>query len=337
MKKLIALLLCCAMIFSLAGCGNNSADEEDDAMEYKIGIAQFGDHNSLDNCRKGFLEGLEEEGIVRGENLEVIYQSAQFDTGTANQVAASLVAQDVDLLCGIATPMAQSAFNAAEGTDIPVIFTAVTDPEAAMLTEGNVTGTSDKLPVEAQLQMIRALLPEAKTIGIMYCTSEANSVSALAEYKELAPNYGFEIVESGISASADVPLAADNLLLEVDCMSNLTDNTVVGSLSTILDKANALGVPVFGSEIEQVKKGCVAAEGIDYVALGNQTGKMAAKILKGEAKASDLTYETISESQLYYNPEVLATYNLTLPAELAERAINIDDPDSEEEIEQKAE
>ncbi|MEG1477939.1 MAG: ABC transporter substrate-binding protein, partial [Clostridiales bacterium] len=300
MKKIIALLLCCTVIFAFAGCGN-SDNKESTAEEYSIGIAQFGDHSSLDNCRIGFLQGLEDEGIVEGENLTVETQSAQFDTATANQIAQSFVAQKFDLICAIATPIAQSVYNAAEASDIPTVFTAVTDPKAAMLTKGNVTGTSDKLPIEAQLKMIRAMVPQAKTIGIMYCTSEANSLSALKEYKELAPKYGFEIVESGISVSADIPLAADNLVLKVDCISNLTDNTVVGSLSTILDKANAKKIPVFGSEIEQVKKGCVAAEGLDYVALGVQTGKMAAKILKGEAKAEDITYETISESQLYVN------------------------------------
>lgn len=329
MKKLLALCLCAVMALSFTACGNETSKEEE--MEYTIGIAQFGDHNSLANCKTGFIEGLEEEGIIKDENLEIIQENAQFDTGTANQVASSLVAQKVDLICAIATPMAQSAFNAAEGSGIPTVFTAVTDPEAAMLTEGNVTGTSDKLPVEEQLKMIRAFLPEAKTIGIMYCTSEANSISALEEYKSLAPQYGFEIVESGVSVSSDIPLAADNLLLEVDCVTNLTDNTVVGSLSTIISKANDLKVPVFGSEIEQVKKGCVAAVGLDYIALGKQTGHMAAKILKGEATAEDIPYETIAESQLYYNPEVLETFELTVPEELIETAIDINEANSEEE------
>ncbi|MEE0777384.1 MAG: ABC transporter substrate-binding protein [Bacillota bacterium] len=326
MKKLLALL--CALILSalmLASCGGDDAateKEQEAEMKYTIGIAMFGDHPSLENCKDGFIQGLEEEGIVEDENLKIDIQSAQFDTGTANQVAQSMVAQKVDMICAIATPMAQSAFNAAEGTEIPTVFTAVSDPEAAMLTEGNVTGTSDKLPVEAQLKMIRAMLPEAKSIGILYCTSEANSLSTLETYKELAPQYGFEIVESGISTSADIPLAADNLLLKVDCLTNLTDNTVVGSLQTILDKANKLNIPVFGSEIEQVKNGCVASEGINYVDLGIQTGKMAAKILKGEAKASDIPYETIEESELYVNYEVMKDFGIELPAELAERALD---------------
>ena len=326
MKKIIALLstliISIAMLTACSSQDDTTAEEETQEPQYTVGIAMFGDHPSLENCKDGFLQGLEEEGIVEGENLEVDLQSAQFDTNTANQIAQSMVAQDVDMICAIATPMAQSAFNAAESTDIPTVFTAVSDPETAMLTEGNVTGTADKLPVEAQLQMIRAMLPEATTIGILYCTSEANSLSTLETYKELAPQYDFEIVESGVSTSADIPLAADNLLLQVDCLSNLTDNTVVGSLQTILDKANKLNIPVFGSEVEQVKDGCVASEGINYIDLGVQTGKMAAQILKGEAQASDMPYETIEASELYVNYEAMEALGIEMPEELADRALD---------------
>ena len=184
-----------------------------------------------------------------------------------------------------------------------------------------MTGTSDALPVAAQLATIRAMLPEAKAIGILYTTSEVNSLSTIETYKSLAPEYGFEIVESGISTSADIPLALDALLSKVDCMTNLTDNTVVSALALVLDKANTAGKPVFGSEIEQVKLGCVAAEGLDYLALGRQTGLMAAKVLKGEAKASDMTYEVISAPSLYINSEALARFGITLSDELAARAI----------------
>ena len=137
----------------------------------------------------------------------------------------------------------------------------------------------------------------------------------------LAPGYGFEIVESGISTAADIPLALDALLGKVDCLTNLTDNTVVSALALVLDKANAAGKPVFGSEIEQVKLGCVAAEGLDYVALGRQTGLMAAKVLKGEVKASDMAYEVISDPSLYVNAEALARFGITLSDDLAARAI----------------
>ena len=305
-----------------------SSDSGSDKKEsYTIGIEQFAEHGSLDNCREGFLKGLEDEGIKEGDNLTVKYKNAAADMGTAKQISDSLVSDKVDLVCAIATPSAQSAYNAAMKADIPVIYTAVTDPVAAELADkdgkpvGEVTGTSDKLPVEEQLKMIREMLPDAKKIGIMYTTSEANSVSAIEEYKSLVKKYDFELVEKGITTTADVSLAADDLLSKVDCITNLTDNTVVASLPTILDKANEKKIPVFGSEIEQVKIGCLAAEGIDYIALGKQTGKMAAKVLKGEAKASEQNFETITEPGFYVNNKVAENIGITVPDDLANNAV----------------
>ena len=300
------------------------------AESYTIGIGQFAQHASLDNCYEGFLAGLAEAGIVEGENLKVDYQNAQADMGIAQQIAGQFAGKRVDMMVGIATPMAQACYNAASGA-IPTIFTAVTDPVAAGFVAadgaaaGEVTGTSDALPIEAQLATIRAMLPDAKKIGILYTTSEVNSISAIELYKQLAPNYGFEIVESGISTIADIPLALDALLSKVDCLTNLTDNTVVSALALMLDKANAARKPVFGSEIEQVKLGCIAAEGLDYLALGKQTGLMAAKVLKGEAKASEIAYEIITEPGLYVNSRVLKQFGVELSDELAARAIEAAD------------
>ncbi len=169
--------------------------------------------------------------------------------------------------------------------------------------------------------MIRAILPEAKKIGIMYTTSEANSISAIEEYKGLVGKYGFELVEKGISTTADVPLAADSLLGEADCITNITDNTVVASLPTIIEKAGEKGIPVFGSEVEQVRNGCLAAEGLDYIALGKQTGKMAAQVLKGEKKASEISYEIITEPGFYVNNKVAADLGIEVPEDLLESAV----------------
>ncbi len=321
MKKLVVVVLVIAFAMSMmVGCGAKSDGK------ITIGIGQFAEHGSLDNCREGFLAGLAEAGYVEGENLEVLLENAQADTGTAGQIAKNFVSNKVDLICAIATPMAQSALGAAKDTNIPVIFTAVTDPILAELAKedgtpnGNTTGTSDKLPVEKQLEMIRAILPEAKTIGIMYSTSEINSVSAIEEYKAAAGNYGFEIVESGISTSADIPLAADNLLGKVDCINNLTDNTVVSSLPIILEKAAEKNIPVFGSEVEQVKIGCLATVGLDYYDLGKQTGAMAAQVLKGEKKASEINFEVIEEASFYGNTAVAGNLGITLPQELVSSA-----------------
>ena len=326
MKKALAAGLTAVMAMSLmVGCGSKKDDSS--SKTYNLGIIQFAEHGSLDNCRKGFLKGLESEGIKEGENLKITYKNSQADTATDNQIASNFASKKLDMICAIATPSAQSAYNAAMKADIPVIYTAVTDPVAAELADkdgkpvGEVTGTSDKLPVEEQLKMIREMLPDAKKIGIMYTTSEANSVSAIEEYKSLVKKYDFELVEKGITTTADVSLAADDLLSKVDCITNLTDNTVVASLPTILDKANEKKIPVFGSEIEQVKIGCLAAEGIDYIALGKQTGKMAAKVLKGETKASEQNFETITEPGFYVNNKVAENLGITVPDDLANNAV----------------
>lgn len=332
-NKLLAGLLTAAMVAAMAtGCagGSGSSSSESgssDKESYTIGLSQFAEHGSLDNCREGFLAGLEESGFKEGDNLTVDLKNAAADMGTAGQISGSFVSDKVDMICAIATPTAQSAYNVAMDAGIPVIYTAVTDPVAAELANedgtpvGEVTGTSDKLPVEAQLQMMRQLLPDAKKLGIMYTTSEANSVSTIKEYGALVEKYGFELVEKGITATADVALAADDLLSQVDCITNLTDNTVVASLPTILEKADDKKIPVFGSEIEQVKIGCLAAEGIDYIALGKQTGKMAAQVLKGEKKASEMNFELITEPGFYVNNKVAENLGVTVPQELKDTAV----------------
>ena len=325
-KKMVAVLVSAMMTMGLlTGCKSSGSKSGD--AEYTIGISQFAEHGSLDNCREGFIEGLKEEGIEEGENLKIEYKNAAADQGTAKQISDTFVSDKVDLICGIATPSAQAAFNSAMNSDIPVIYTAVTDPAEAKLVDdegnpvGEITGTSDELPIKEQLEMIREILPDAKKVGILYTTSEANSVSALSTYKKLAGDYDLEIVEKGVTQTADISLAAEELLGEVDCLTNLTDNTVVNSLATILDKANAQKIPVFGSEIEQVKLGCLAAEGLDYIKLGKQTGKMAAQVLKGEKKASEIKYETISEPGLYVNTKAAENLGITIDESLVSQAV----------------
>ena len=355
-KKTIAALLIAAMAVSaLTGCSSSenkqetkaaSTEEKSTAEEssqagntqdgeavaegdYTIGVAQYAVHGSLDNCREGFLKGLADEGFVEGENLEVIYENANGDGSLSGQIITNFVSNDVDMVCAIATPIAQSAYSVTKRSDIPVIYTAVTDPVLAELaTEdqmpvGNITGTSDKLPVSEQLAMIREILPEAKTVGILYSTNEVNSQAAIEEYKKAAPEFGLEIVESGISTSADIPLAAEQLAAKVDCISNLTDNNVVSSLPVVLEAASKNGIPVFGSEIEQVKKGCLAAMGLDYISLGEQTGRMAAKVLKGEKKASEMPYELIEGAAFYGNTKAAEDLGIELPESLTSSAAEL--------------
>ena len=271
---------------------------------------------------------LDAKATELGVKFDYTLYNGQADGTTLNQIGAELVSKGVDLIVPIATPAVKIMQSATEDTEIPIVFSAVSDPVGAGIVDsldapgGRITGTSDALPVEAQLKLIRALMPDATKIGILHTTSETNSDATLALYKELAPNYGFEIIDKGISTGADLPMALDALLPQVDCTTNLTDNTVVSYLAVVLEKSEEYGKPVFGSEIEQVINGCVASEGIEYTELGRQTGRMAARVLRGES-AEDIPYETISNSYLYVNPDALAAYGLTVPAELSERAIDV--------------
>ncbi len=309
--KFVLVFTVVASLLCLAGCtgGGNG---------YKIGITQIADHPSLDNCREGFIEGLRLEGIIDGQNADIDFQSAQNDITMAGQIAQNFSSVGKDLVCGIATPSAQALYTVCYEKGIPVVFNAVSDPVEAKLAESpgvaydGITGVSDSLPVEDQLTLIRDILPDAKKIGILYTTSESNSVSTLRKYKELSNKYGFEIVEKGIGTQAEVAQATDILLNQVDCISNMTDNTVVAALSVVLEKANAKKIPVFGSEIEQVANGCIASAGLDYFALGVKAGKMAARILGGE-DISQIPYETLDESEISVNEKVAETLGINIP------------------------
>ena len=329
-KKIVSALTVATLALSLTACAAktpaaspaaSAAATAQGAKSYKIGVIQYAPHPSLDNCFTGFKQGLAEAGIKEGENITIDFQNAQGDNSNGDLIAKNMVTKKYDLIMAIATPAAMSAYSAAKTANIPVVFTAVSDPAGAGIVksnakpETNCTGSSDVLPLEEQVKMIRAFLPNAKKIGILYTTSEPNSVSQLAEIKKLAPKYGFEIVDVGVTNSSEVAAGAQALVAKgVDCVNNFTDNNVVNNLSLLLQAANSKKIPVFGSEEEQVKNGCLASQSIDYVKLGNETGKMAAKILKGEAKASELPVFEVKEFSPVYNKDVLAKLSLTLPA-----------------------
>mgnify|MGYP004463443235 CR=1 FL=1 len=296
---------------------------------YKIGITQISDHPSLDNCREGFIEGLKESGFEEGKNVEFEYVAAQGDMAMNTQIAQNFAADKKDLVCGIATPSAQALYAACYEQKIPVIFDAISDPVEAKLAKSEteamdgITGISDRLPVKEQLELIREILPDAKKIGILYTTSEANSVSTIKTYKELAGQYGFEIVDTGITKQAEVAQAADNVLSKVDCLSNLTDNTVVSALAVVLEKANSKSIPVFGSEEEQVKNGCLASAGLDYFKLGVQAGQMAAKVLQG-TDVSTIPFETLKESKITVNKKTAASLGITVPESVLSKAETVE-------------
>ena len=322
-KQTIALALAAlAAVTGLTACsGGQSAQAGGEDGMYTVGVVQYATHPSLDNCYEGFLKGLAAEGFVEGENLTIDFQNAQGDTANCDLMAKTMVTSRVDLLAGIATPAVMSEYSAAKSSDIPIVFTAVSDPVSAGLVQSieqpgsNCTGTSDVLPLEKQVKMIRAFLPDATKIGVIYTTSEPNSVSHLEKLQGIAADNGFEVIAVGVTNSSEVASAAASVVAQgADCINNFTDNNVVDNLSAVIKAANDGGIPVFGSEIEQVKNGCLASESIDYVALGEQTGRMAARILSGE-DASTMPVEEVEDATPVYNSEVLEALGLTLPAD----------------------
>ena len=340
MKKKILLSLVMVATFAFVACSGKAASttateaaksEEAKAEEkiYKVGIGQFAEHGSLDNCRNGFIEGMKEAGFVEGKNVTYIYDNAQTDGSAAALIYDKYLTQNVDLAMAIATPMAQVAYSTCDRANVPVIYTAVSDPIAAGLANengtpvGNVTGTSDKIPAEAQVKLITEMFPNTKNIGVLYTTSEVNSVSAIEDYKKVASKYNVNIVVQSIDQGSDMPLAVDTILSKVDVMTNLLDNTVVANMPVLIEKANAKKIPVFGSEIEQVHKGCIAAMGLDYIELGKQTGRMAAKVLKGEKKASEINFEVIENASLYLNTKVIENLGLNVDPSFTTRATEV--------------
>lgn len=323
-KKLFTLVLA-LLLFTLTACAGAPVAE----TTLKVGILQYAPHPSLDNCCEGIVQGLANAGYVDGENIIIDTQNGNGETETNNLIAGNFAGAGYDLIIAIATPAAMSAYAAVKEAGIPVIFCAVSDPVAAGLAQTleapntGATGTSDGLNLEGQMQMIRAFLPEADTIGVLYTTSEPNSVSHLQAFEALAPQHGFTIVAVGITDASEVASGAAALVAKgVDCVNNFTDNNVVNQLGVLLNATNAAGIPVFGSEQEQVKNGCVASESLDYVALGEVTGAMAAQVLGG-ADAKALPVSVVADSAPVYSAENCQRFGITVPETYA-HALNLD-------------
>ena len=313
MKKIIALLLVAIMMFAFAGCSEN-INKEDSVL--KIGIIQYMSHPSLDNCYNGIISALENSGI----EYTVDYQTGSSSSADADctNFAKNMVAANYDMIIAIATPAAKAAFAATDDTEIPVIFCAVSDPIAAGLVEsieapGYIcTGTSDVLDLEAQVAIIKAMQPDVKSIGILYTSSEDNSITNLKNFKSVCDKENIEVVATAVQGASDIPSAAEELASKVDCINNFTDNNVVNNLSVVLSAADKYGIPVYGYEEEQVVNGCLASISIDYVALGKVTGEMAVEVLNG-ADASAMPVKTITEATPVINSSVLKKLGLSIP------------------------
>ncbi|MDR1569074.1 MAG: ABC transporter substrate-binding protein [Oscillospiraceae bacterium] len=315
LRKLFALALCAMLLLSSFIFDSRALA----ADVPTVGIIQFAPHPSLDNCTTGFILGLAEGGYIEGETVEIDFQNAMGDMGSSDMQAKNMVAKGEALLVGVATPAAMSAYAATKESGIPNVFVAVSDAVAAGIVETNeapntnATGVSDVLNLEKQLELIRAFLPESKTIGILYTTSEPNSITHLEQLRELAPQYGFEVDAIGVTGPSEVAAAAAVLAPRVDLINNFVDNNVVDNLSQVLRAADEAGIPVFGSEVEQVVNGCLATQGIDYVEVGRAAGKIAAEILNGDASPETTPVLLVSDVTPAYNGLVAQKLGISLP------------------------
>lgn len=298
MKKLVTLTLTMMMGLSmLVGCST----KED---QLTIGIVQIVEHTSLDMIRESLVEELGARGLVDGQNIKIDYQNAQGDQSNLNSICKKFVGDGVDVIVAIATPSAQAA--AAATSEIPIIFSAVTDPVAAKLVtnlekpEGNVTGTSDAIPVDEVFELCQELTPEVKTFGFLYTTSEVNSQSVVEEAKTLAADYGYDYEEVAITNTSELKQAAYSLAGKVDAIYTPIDNSIASAMTVLSEVGKETKVPVYVGADSMVMDGAYATVGINYEDLGRQTGDMVAEVLNGKA-IRDLPVATLSEFQKVIN------------------------------------
>jgi len=327
MKKYLTLTLTAvlALTLLLTGCTSGKAPADNLASEvYKVGLIQLVEHPSLDYVREGMLEAIKANGLEDGKNIMIDYQNAQGDQSVMDTIAKKFVGDDVDLIISITTPATQVV--AANTTDIPIVFGAVTDPLAAKLVKSlekpdtNVTGVSDMNPFDAQFEMMQKVVPNAKKIGIIYNTSEVNSQVQVDKAKEYGDKLGYEILTAPITNSSEVLQAAQSLAgKKIDAFYVITDNTVATSINSLSKVAIDNNIPTIVAEDSQVEGGCLISIGIDYKIHGYQAGEMAVRVLKG-ANPAETPIEYQKELKVVINSETQKALGITLPDEYTKEA-----------------
>ena len=300
------------MVFSsfLFACSHKDSDVK------TIGVLQYMEHGALDAAYEGFIAGLAEEGYIEGENIKIDLKNAQGDLTTAQTIANQYVSDDVDMMFAIATQAVQSAYNATK--DIPILMTAVTDPvEAGVVKDWNqsgtnVTGTSDLTPVAKQMELITELVPEAKTVGVIYTTSEVNSEVQVKMAEEAASNLGLQVIRVGVTTVNDIPQAVASVIDKVDAMYAPTDNLIASSMPVLWNACLDKKVPIVAGVDTMLIDGGIATEGIDYYQLGYETGLMAAQVLEGK-DPSTMPINTLQNTTLIVNQKNAEAIGLSIP------------------------
>ncbi|QNN59219.1 ABC transporter substrate-binding protein [Diaphorobacter ruginosibacter] len=296
------------------------------AQTKSVAVTAIVEHPALDAIRDGVKESLKAAGYEEGKNLKWQYQSAQGNTGTAAQIARKFVGDKPDAIVAIATPSAQAVVAATK--DVPVVFSAVTDPVAAKLvkswepSKNNVTGVSDLLALDPQIELIKKVVPNAKKVGMVYNPGEANSAVVVKQLKELLPKHGMTLVEASAPRSVDVGTAARSLVGKVDVIYTNTDNNVVSAYESLVKVGQDAKLPLVASDTDSVKRGAIAALGVNYKDLGLQTGQVVLRILKGE-KPGDIKPEVSNKTELYVNPGAAEKQGVKLSDELVKSAAQV--------------
>ncbi|ATZ03350.1 MULTISPECIES: ABC transporter substrate-binding protein [Streptococcus] len=303
-KKLATISVASMGLLTLAACSSSSEQASSDVV--KVGVLQYMEHESLTAAREGFVAELEANGYKEGEKLVLDYQNAQGDQANLQTISEQLIDGN-DIVLAIATPSAQSL--ATVSTETPIVFTAVTDPLSADLVEsiekpgGLLTGTSDQAPIDKQVELLGQAVPDAKTVGILYTTSERNSEVQVEQAKELLEKAGYKVVVKGITSSNEVQDATTSLMKDVDAVFVPTDNTVASTMTMIGELSVEHKVPVIGGSTDMVDEGGLLTYGTNYEALGRQTAKMAIKIIEG-ANVSETAVEYPETVSLHVNEEM---------------------------------
>ena len=317
-KGIIIVLLAMSMVALGAGC--TSSEKSSNSANFKIGIIQYMDHVALDSSREGFVAALADNGYKDGNNITIDLQNAQGDQSNLATICDRFVSNKEDLILAIATPATQAI--AGKTTEIPILATAVTDYESARLVNsndapgGNVSGTSDMNPIKEQIDLLVKLVPTAKTVGVIYTSSEVNSVLQASIAKKAIEALGLKYVEVTISNSNDVQQATQTIVGECDAIYIPTDNVLASAMPQVQSVTSVSKTPVICGESSMVESGGLATLGINYYDLGYQTGLMAVKVIKGEAKPATMPIETATKFDFTINGAVAEQLGITIPADL---------------------
>ncbi|MFM9843742.1 MAG: ABC transporter substrate-binding protein [Dongiaceae bacterium] len=293
------------------------------AADITVAVTAIVEHPALDACRDGIKDELAAQGFEDGKNISFVYESAQGNPGTAAQIAQKFVGENPTVIVPISTPSAQAVVAAT--SDIPVVFTAVTDPLGAKLIANlekpgaNVTGMSDLSPIAKHLELIKEVTPNARKIGVPFNPGEANAVTLVDLLKSEGAKMGYEIVEAPAPKSSDVAAAAQSLVGKSDVIYVPTDNTIVSALEAVIQVGTDNKLPVFAGDTDSVKRGAIAAIGFNYYDVGRQTGQIVARVLKGE-KPGDIAVQGVEITELYVNPGAAARMGVELSSDLVGRA-----------------